>query len=77
MRRLLGRFELPPLPVLDAADLMARMGRDKKATEDGLTWVLPRALGRGEMVSGVGRREVLRLLADFLPAAASGEVFDA
>ena len=76
LRRLLGRFELPPLPALDAADLVTRMSRDKKATEGGLTWVLPRALGSGEMVSDIDLREIHRLLSDFLSAAASGELFD-
>ncbi|MEM7353096.1 MAG: 3-dehydroquinate synthase [Acidobacteriota bacterium] len=64
--RLLARFELPPLPALDPEELWAFMGRDKKATEGGLTWVLPRALGRGEMVEGIGGEEVLRELVEFL-----------
>ena len=42
------------------------MARDKKATETGLVWVLPRRLGRGEMVSDVGRRELRAELAAFL-----------
>lgn len=66
LRRLLSRFELPPLPTLDPEQLWGFMSRDKKATEGGLTWVLPRSLGRGEMVSGLGREEVLGTLEDFL-----------
>lgn len=66
LRPLLRRFELPPLPALDPGELLGFMARDKKATEKGLVWVLPRALGRGEMVSGVGRREVEGELAAFL-----------
>ncbi len=50
LRQLLGRAGLPALPSLDAADLLAYVGRDKKATEGGVTWVLPRRLGEGEMV---------------------------
>ncbi len=75
LRGLLGRFELPPLPALDAAALQELMSRDKKATESGLTWVLPRSVGRGEMVSGVGRREVLDELSSFLCAAEAGSLF--
>ncbi len=64
--RLLARFDLPPLPALDAEELYGFMGRDKKATEKGLVWVLPRALGRGEMVSGIPRERVRGELAGFL-----------
>jgi 3-dehydroquinate synthase len=70
--RLLVRCELPPLalavppPGLDAADLAARMARDKKAHERGLTWVLPKALGAGELVEGVGWEEVVAELRAFL-----------
>ena len=66
LSRLLMRFGLPDLPPLDAEDLWAFMGRDKKATEAGLTWVLPKALGEGEMVSGISRQEILGLLETFL-----------
>src|SRR5687768_18226012 len=50
--RSLGRFDLPPLPPLDPAELISLMARDKKARESGLTWVLPAALGEGRMVDG-------------------------
>lgn len=66
LRRLLRRFELPTLPALDAAELQQLMSGDKKATEEGLVWVLPRALGDGEMVAGVGAGEVAEVLAAFL-----------
>jgi 3-dehydroquinate synthetase len=77
---LLRRLELPPLgaapgaglgaeagaPPFEAADLAARMARDKKATETGLTWVLPAALGEGVMVEGIGWEEVVSELRGFL-----------
>ena len=64
---LLGRLELPPLPPgLEAQDLAARMARDKKASERGLVWVLPAALGRGAMVEGIGWEEVAAELRAFL-----------
>ncbi len=77
LRRLLGRFELPPLPELDPEQLWRLMSRDKKATESGLTWVLPRAVGRGEMVSGIGRGEVMARLSGLLDDARSGSLFGA
>ncbi len=66
LRRLLKRFDLPPLPPLAPLDLWSFMSRDKKATELGLIWVLPRAPGRGEMVSGIDGDEVLQELEGFL-----------
>jgi hypothetical protein len=45
------------------------MRRDKKARESGLVWVLPSALGRGEMVSDVSWSEVENELRGFLTAA--------
>lgn len=74
LRSLLRRCDLPPLPALDAQRLLMFMGRDKKATEQGLTWVLPTALGAGEMVSGIPSREVADLLSGFLadPWSTSG-----
>ncbi len=66
LRRLFLRFELPLLPRLDPNVLWDFMSRDKKASESGLTWVLPRALGCGEMVAGIDRQEVLTELASFL-----------
>ncbi|MEM8961303.1 MAG: 3-dehydroquinate synthase family protein [Acidobacteriota bacterium] len=66
LRRLLDRFDLPPLPELDPDRLIALMAGDKKAREDGLVWVLPRDLGVGEMVSGIGNDEVRTELIAFL-----------
>jgi len=66
MAELLARFDLPPLPPLDAAVLLDPMRRDKKARESGLAWVLPVALGRGEVVEDVGFDEVEAELVPFL-----------
>lgn len=72
-RRLLERLELPPLPALDPAALLDLMARDKKARESGLTWVLQRDLGEGEMVEGLPAAEVAAQLADFLRAPFAAE----
>lgn len=66
LRNLLGRCALPALPPLDTAPLLAYMARDKKATEQGLTWVLPTALGHGDMFDDVTRQEVASRLPGFL-----------
>jgi 3-dehydroquinate synthase len=64
---LLARLGLPPLPAgLDAADLAERIGRDKKARESGVVWVLPAALGAGRMAADVGAGELAGELAAFL-----------
>ncbi|MEA2694881.1 MAG: 3-dehydroquinate synthase [Acidobacteriota bacterium] len=69
---LLSRFELPPISPISPMstvlpeELLAHMARDKKATERGLTWVLPAALGEGRMVDGIGREELLSELQAFL-----------
>jgi 3-dehydroquinate synthase len=68
LRRLIARLELPPLPPLDVDTLLTAMGRDKKATESGLVWVLPAALGEGRMVRAVGGEEVRAELSSFLRA---------
>ena len=75
LRRLLRRFGLPSLPTLDAEALLEAMGRDKKALENGLVWVLPAAVGEGKMVRGVEPAEVRQHLEAFLEdpwAAAAG-----
>jgi 3-dehydroquinate synthase len=72
LESLLGRLGLPALPEVHAAALLDRMRRDKKAREAGLVWVLPRALGRGEMVHDVPWREVESELAAFLTAGVAG-----
>lgn len=66
LRRLLRRFELPPLPPVEPEALIEAMGRDKKARQGGLVWVLPVAVGEGRMVSDVDTDEVRRELAGFL-----------
>jgi 3-dehydroquinate synthase len=66
VRRLLARLAPPELPRgFEVEALQALMARDKKAAEGGVTWVLPRAIGRAELevVSG---EEVAALLPDFL-----------
>jgi 3-dehydroquinate synthetase len=66
IRALLLRLDLPPLPELDAEELMGLTARDKKARETGLVWVLPRDLGHGWMADGIPNGEVLAELRDFL-----------
>jgi 3-dehydroquinate synthase len=66
LERLLGRLELAPLPAVDAAPLLEIMRRDKKAREAGLVWVLPVALGHGELVNDVAWSEVESELHRFL-----------
>jgi 3-dehydroquinate synthase len=72
LRRLLARLELPPLPAdaLAVDDLVERLGRDKKARESGVVWVLPASAAaggvEGRMVTEVGAGEVRRHLAAFL-----------
>lgn len=66
LHSLLARFELPPLGQLDAEVLWRYMGRDKKATERGIAWVLPVAMGHGEVFEDVGRDEVMAELEKFL-----------
>ena len=72
MRRLLRRLELPPLPAggLSVDDLVQRMGRDKKARESGLVWVLPASTGdggvEGRMVADLAAADVRRQLDAFL-----------
>ena len=68
---LLSRFELPTLPELDPVELIRLMRRDKKATETGLTWVLPTRIGAGQPTAGVGEEEILRELEIFLKAPLS------
>jgi 3-dehydroquinate synthase len=78
LRRLLGRLGLPPLPAdgLDADDLLDRLGRDKKARESGLVWVLPECVGggaaEGRTVADVGGDEVRRTLETFLDEPLAG-----
>lgn len=66
LRTLIGRLDLPPLPMLPPAELLALMGRDKKAREGGLDWVLPTSPGRGVVVPGIPAAEVAAELPGFL-----------
>jgi len=63
---LLDRLDPPPLPPLDPEAILAAMGRDKKAREGGLAWVLPAALGRGEITLDIPASEVREELLSFL-----------
>jgi len=65
-RDLLERFSLPPLPEVEMDSLLEAMGRDKKAREEGLVWVLPVAVGEGKMVAGISEEEVAAELKAFL-----------
>jgi 3-dehydroquinate synthase len=67
LRGFLERLPLAPLPPLAAEPLAALLGRDKKAREGGLAWVLPAALGEGRVVHDVSAEEVAVELAAFLP----------
>lgn len=69
---LLDRLELPPLPPLDPAALVAAMGRDKKAREHGLAWVLPRRLGAAEVGVVLPAEEVAAALAELLSGRGPG-----
>ena len=51
---------------LDVDRLIAAMGRDKKARESGLVWILPAAPGRGEIVADLDPALVRRELRAFL-----------
>ncbi|HSM13495.1 MAG TPA: 3-dehydroquinate synthase family protein [Thermoanaerobaculia bacterium] len=53
LERLLDRLGTPPLPALDPERLVARLGRDKKARETGLAWVLVEGPGRGRVARDV------------------------
>lgn len=72
VRRLLLRFDLPPLPAMEPEALIRLMARDKKAREEGLFWVLPSELGTAQITSDVEEQEVLRELTAFLEEPESG-----
>jgi 3-dehydroquinate synthase len=71
LERLLARLSPRALPSVESAVLLDAMRRDKKARESGLVWVLPRALGEGEMVGDLSWEEVERELEAFLRAEAA------
>jgi 5-deoxy-5-amino-3-dehydroquinate synthase len=63
--RLLGAYDLPSRlpPGVDEAELVVAMGRDKKATADGLTFVLDGPTGL-EVVAGVDGEDVALTLGE-------------
>lgn len=63
---LLGRLELPSLPSLELDELLVSLTRDKKATRQGLCWVLPKAPGEVEIVNDVEPGELRAELGGFL-----------
>ncbi len=68
LRRLLYRFDLPPLPYhLRVGELFDYMEKDKKARENtGVSWVLAAEIGRGEVVEELDYVEAWLDLTDFL-----------
>jgi 3-dehydroquinate synthase len=66
VENLLDRLEVPPPPAFDARKVAARIGRDKKARESGLTWILPLAPGMGaripDLAPGLVHAELERFL---------------
>ncbi|MES1211744.1 MAG: 3-dehydroquinate synthase family protein, partial [Acidobacteriota bacterium] len=66
LRALLARLGLPPLPRVEAEELISHMARDKKARESGLVWVLPAGLGEGRMIDRIGMDAVRDELVPFL-----------
>jgi len=68
IRHLILRFDLPELPSVNPADLLDLMDRDKKAREDGLTWILPTRVGSGQPTSEIEKEEILHELNAFLTA---------
>ncbi len=72
LQALLRRLDLPPLPVLDPDELMTLMARDKKASERGLAWVLPRRLGVGEITTEIDAAQVRAMLVEFLAGPLGG-----
>ena len=69
---LLDRLQIPAPAGLDPARLEARMARDKKARESGLTWVLPVGAGKGARVSDLAPGAVREELGSFLATLPAG-----
>ncbi len=67
-RRLIARFELPPLPAVEPEALLAAMRRDKKARESGIAWVLPGRPGAAALDERFDEAEIAAELRDFLAA---------
>jgi len=66
LRGVIAGLELPELPKLEADPLVRALGRDKKAREGGLAWILAHELGEGRIVTDVTLAEVRGELAGFL-----------
>jgi len=66
LRGLLERLRLPALPPLAAGDLVERICRDKKVSENGVTWVLPARIGEARLVDDLPLDEVRAELETFL-----------
>lgn len=79
LERLIDRMRPPDLAEvqrdlgvrLDVDRLMEAMGRDKKARESGLVWILPAAPGRGEIVADLDPALVRTELEAFLAESSS------
>jgi 3-dehydroquinate synthase len=63
--RVLASFELPPLPVLEAARLLDLAARDKKATEQQLRWIVPTRIGAARE-QAIDRQDLAEPLRAFL-----------
>ena len=80
IRRLIDRMGPPDLAAvergvgvhLEVDRLIAAMGRDKKARESGLVWILPAAPGRGEIVADLDQAVVRTELRAFLEDSRAG-----
>jgi 3-dehydroquinate synthase len=66
LRALIGRMGLPDLPELPLEAVWEALGRDKKAREAGLSWVLPRGIGRAEITRDLPAERVRESLRGFL-----------
>ena len=69
LERVLAELAPAPLPPVEPGELLALLGRDKKAREGGLGWVLPATVGDTRWGVVVPTAEVERELASFLAAA--------
>lgn len=63
---LVERLSLPPLPDLEVEDLVGALSRDKKATREGVFWVLPLAPGRVGITNEIAIEEVRAEIVSFL-----------
>ncbi len=70
---LLRAYRLPgPLPAVSAAQVLAALPRDKKATGGRIGWVLPRRLGRCQVGVAVPPEAVEREIRAVFPPGAAG-----